>query len=71
MGLIHLGLDVHRDTIADTGSASARRIRADHPAGPLSYEWGRPPTPADNFRLMVAGDQEVRAPAQRLNSVIS
>jgi hypothetical protein len=37
MGPIHLGLDVHRDTIADTRF----RIRADHPAGlgaPLSYE---------------------------------
>jgi hypothetical protein len=41
MGPIHLGLDVHRDTIADTRFRIRRRIRADHPAdlgAPLSYE---------------------------------
>jgi hypothetical protein len=37
-GPIHLGLDVHRDTIADTRFRIRRRIRADHPADPLSYE---------------------------------
>jgi hypothetical protein len=29
---------VHRDTIADTRFRIRRRIRADHPADPLSYE---------------------------------
>jgi hypothetical protein len=38
MGPIHLGLDVHRDTIADTRLRIRRRIRADRPADPLSYE---------------------------------
>jgi hypothetical protein len=32
MGPIHLGLDVHRDTIAETRFRIGRRIRADHPA---------------------------------------
>jgi hypothetical protein len=38
---IHLGLDVHRDTIAGTRFRIRRRIRADHPAdlgAPLPYE---------------------------------
>ena len=34
MGPIHLGLDVHRDTIAGTRFRIRRRIRADHPADP-------------------------------------